>query len=456
MTAAIAAPARRCALLFAALILVSLAAFAPRAAATTYTVNTTADNDTTGPSDCVGTPGDCSLRQAIAKAAGTGNTVSVPGGTYTLTRGDLDVVGPMTISGVGARTTTVNRTSATNRIFFIEGTGTVDLSGLTVSGGDSSGDVLGSNCDGGGLYVQTGATLALTDVTVSNNLADCSFGGDGGGIYVNGSATLTLADTTVTGNEVDQCGTGGAVYTFGGTVMATNSTISGNHSSCSVGAAGGGITVIGASSLTLRNVTLAKDILDETTSGTGTGANLQLDASGGNTAPAISIKNSVIAYPSPAADGNCNWSGTGSGPATSVGHNISDDATCGFTATGDQQNVDPLLDTLANKGGQTDTLALLAGSPAIDAGDNTGCPATDQRGIIRPQDGDGEGTATCDVGAFELAAATGSGGGGGSGVSGPTGQRAAGLASCKKRARKHNWSHKRLRKCKRQANLLPV
>jgi hypothetical protein len=40
--------------------------------------------------------------------------------------------------------------------------------------------------------------------------------------------------------------------------------------------------------------------------------------------------------------------------------------------------------------------------------------------------------------------------------SGPTGQRAAALASCKKRAKQHHWSHQRLRKCKKKANLLPV
>jgi hypothetical protein len=41
-------------------------------------------------------------------------------------------------------------------------------------------------------------------------------------------------------------------------------------------------------------------------------------------------------------------------------------------------------------------------------------------------------------------------------TSGPTGQRAAALKKCKKRAHKHHWSHKRLRKCKKKANLLPV
>jgi len=56
----------------------------------------------------------------------------------------------------------------------------------------------------------------------------------------------------------------------------------------------------------------------------------------------------------------------------------------------------PLLGPLQNNGGQTQTHALLTGSPAIDAGTNTGCPTTDQRGIARPQG------ATCDIGAFEF------------------------------------------------------
>jgi len=56
---------------------------------------------------------------------------------------------------------------------------------------------------------------------------------------------------------------------------------------------------------------------------------------------------------------------------------------------------------LQDNGGPTETHALLPGSPAIDAGDNTACPATDQRGWARPADGDGDGTAVCDIGAVE-------------------------------------------------------
>jgi hypothetical protein len=62
-----------------------------------------------------------------------------------------------------------------------------------------------------------------------------------------------------------------------------------------------------------------------------------------------------------------------------------------------------MLGPLADNGGPTQTHALLPGSPAIDAGDNTACPATDQRGVTRPLG------AACDIGAYEFGDADGDG-----------------------------------------------
>ena len=79
----------------------------------------------------------------------------------------------------------------------------------------------------------------------------------------------------------------------------------------------------------------------------------------------------------------------------SNGYNLSSDASCDFTNTGDIVNTDPLLGPLQDNTGPTFTHELLGGSPAVDAGTNIGCPATDQRGIARPIG------ASCDIGAYE-------------------------------------------------------
>ncbi len=70
----------------------------------------------------------------------------------------------------------------------------------------------------------------------------------------------------------------------------------------------------------------------------------------------------------------------------------------GFAGEGNISD-DPLLGPLADNGGFTLTYALGEGSPAIDAGSPDFCPATDQRGLPRPADGDGDGEARCDMGA---------------------------------------------------------
>src|SRR5205823_6358251 len=95
------------------------------------------------------------------------------------------------------------------------------------------------------------------------------------------------------------------------------------------------------------------------------------------------------------------------GGVVSLGSNLDSGATCGFAAAGDQSNRDPLLGPLADNGGPTQTQALLAGSPAIDAGSCANAAGVtvgeDQRGLSRPRDGDGDGISRCDVGALEAA-----------------------------------------------------
>ena len=98
----------------------------------------------------------------------------------------------------------------------------------------------------------------------------------------------------------------------------------------------------------------------------------------------VTVQNSIIANSS--SGGNC------AGGITDEGGNISyPDQTCPGL------NVDPKLDPqgLRDNGGPTKTIALLPGSPAIDAGVSCPPPATDQRGYLRPAG------SACDIGAYE-------------------------------------------------------
>jgi len=148
------------------------------------------------------------------------------------------------------------------------------------------------------------------------------------------------------------------------------------------GSYGGGIYNIGT--LKINNSTVSGNRSDN-----GGG----IFSSDGGTA---TLQNGIVANNS---GGNC------SGTMTSNGYNLSSDSTCSFNSTGDLNNTDPKLGQLGNYGGPTQTIPLLSGSPAIDAGNPSGCTdgnghllKTDQRGKPRPDKEDKSG---CDMGAYE-------------------------------------------------------
>jgi CSLREA domain-containing protein len=194
------------------------------------TVNTTAD-------ELDGSPGNgfCSLREAILNAygdsagqadcpAGTGDdTITLPPGTYVLTRTgmsetaayfDLDITdsNDLTIIGAGETATIVDG-GGIDRVFHIHAAaGQVTFLDLTIRNGRVTSEY------GGGIFNQ--GTLRLYNTTVSGNS-----GAWGGGIANSSSGQLTLTDTTVSGNIATE--QGGGIW-GNNTVTLNNSTVSGN------------------------------------------------------------------------------------------------------------------------------------------------------------------------------------------------------------------------------------
>ena len=327
--------------------------------------------------------------------------------------------------------------------------GTLTLTESTVSGNAADNDgggifnnagtltlinsiVSGNNAgvDGGGIRNDPGGTLTLTNSTVSGNAA----GDDGGGIHNIAGATLTLTNSTVIGNDagddgggIRNAGTanlfsstivnnraglnasptnlgGGGVDNFGGTLTLTNSTVSGNIARTD----GGGI-FIEMGTVTSFSSTIANNRADANSDGSGIGGGVYNWSQQGAT---FKFQNTIIANNQ--VGSNRNNIRDCAGTLTSQGYNLmrtTPPGECNVApVTGDLFSSDPILGPLQNNGGSTQTHALLAGSPAIDAGnpnvgcvDSTGTPLpTDQRGLPRAFDGNGDSRAVCDIGAFEL------------------------------------------------------
>jgi hypothetical protein len=322
--------------------------------------------------------GPGSLRQAVLDANSTAgpeliNFQSGLTGTITLTSGQLFVSQDLTINGPGADLLTVSGNHA-SRVFELSAGGTHNFtfSGLTIANGSSD--------FGGGMdFAFTSGTLTIQSCVFSGNNASQV----GGGLQVFGNSSATTVDISNTTFTNNQAAFAAAVDLGNATATLTNCTISGNTSTVFIGA----VAVLGAnpgqtSDLTLTNCTIAAN------SGPGV-AGLAAILQGGATSATARYVNTIFAN---SAGGAPNVGAFGAGASvTSLGHNLSDDGSGNLTAAGDQPSTDPLLAPLGNYGGPEPTMALLPGSPAIDAG--TGAPATDQRGVGR--------VGAVDVGAFE-------------------------------------------------------
>lgn len=326
-----------------------------------------------------------SLRQAILDANALPGPDSIGfsvGGTITLASTLPDITDDLTITGnIFPNAVTISGNNAVS-VFSID-SGVVNLYNLTITGGHArdyyaGGGILHDGGDlyisdstisgnraqaGGGIYSNNG-TLDIRNTTISDNTAEY-----GGG--VSSHSTLTVIDSTISGNsaysgDASDDAWGGGIYTYG-PVTLSNSTIAGNSAQY-----GGGLYNDSSGTLTITNSTIARNAA----SAGGGGIHIYWKPDPPFT---FTLNNSIVALNS-----------APSSPDLS-----------GFPVTGGSNNLiggDPGLDPtgLQDNGGFTNTIALMRGSPAIDAANAESCPATDQRGVIRPQ-GNG-----CDVGAYEV------------------------------------------------------
>jgi hypothetical protein len=310
-----------------------------------------------------------------------------------------------------------------------------------------------SNCTGDAYIIDnynTGADLTVSNCTISSDiysvgLATISYSTlssgiinnsgsetisystiSGGGVSdsaISNSGNLTINNSTISGNKVvgqsayetigistggvypAGNGTGGGIYMTGGTLTINSSTIADNKaiggSTAGVGpfggyagnGLGGGLYIAGGT-VSINNSTFAD--------------NQAIGGAGPLTVPGIGYGGGIYNAAGPSAlqmhdtilaDDTADSGSDLNGSVASQGYNLIGNTTggSGFVAS-DLLNVNPLLGPLQNNGGPTQTMALLPGSPAINAGDNTNAPTYDQRGpgFARIVNG------IIDIGAFEV------------------------------------------------------
>lgn len=226
---------------------------------------------------------------------------------------------------------------------------------------------------GGGIWNQGGSDPTVTDCTFSGNSFSGYSASYGGGMY-NQDSSPTVARCTFSGNIVNS--NGGGMCNEDSSPSVAHCTFFGNTAYSS----GGGM-YNEASSPSVVHCTF----IGNNASWRGAG---MANTVGSNP----TLKNTIIADNPSGDDCSCDGSSI-----TSEGYNIDSDGSCITDGEDHDRTVsDPLLGSLADNDGPTETCALLFGSPALDAG--AGDEAEDQRGVSRPQPAGG----AWDIGAVEM------------------------------------------------------
>jgi uncharacterized repeat protein (TIGR03803 family) len=335
--------------------------------------------------------GGTSLRDAITLAnsyakngISAGITFAPPlaGGTITLSQGQLELSGhPLS----GSATISIDASALpggimvsaghASRIFQVDAGVQSTILGLTLRQGNAG--------LGGG--INNDGALTVFNSTITGNSAQ-----QGGGINNEGVGALTIIDSTIAANAATNGYGGGIASLFGCTLLASNSTFTGNSASSTVVGFGNGGGIYNAGQATLRSCTISVN----TAGGTGGGV-----FGHGNTAATLTMDNTIVAgnlaanspdLSGPVVNGSeTNLVGDGTG-VSGISNGDAFHNKVGSSMT----PINPLLSALGSFGGPTQTMPLQFGSPAIGAATPDPMIATDQRGVSRPLKGP-------DIGAYQ-------------------------------------------------------
>jgi hypothetical protein len=376
----------------------ALVALEDRRLLATFVVTSASDSPVAGKLD---------LRQAIEKADAVGgvNTItfsSIFDTPQTITIGTrLEVKHDfLTINGPAAGLTV--KGGGDCRILVVETSAKVQISNLTITGGQAIND------DGGGVYNR--GVLTLSNCTVTNNLAESKYKNSyGGGVY-NAAGKLTMVDSVISNNTagsdsllLPHNGYGGGIANYYGTVDLVNSTVNNNRALGNFSyTSGGGLYNYGHAYITNstfvgNRATFGGGLQNhgdaEVVSSTFTG-NIAHWGGGMFLWKSLDLWNTIIAdnkgaAKGPDVDGHVH-SGGNDNPRG--GYNLVGDTSgsSGWVSTNDGNdltNVAAGLSSLANNGGPTQTVALTSTSPAIHKGTRVYYAGTDdlldtdQRGL---------------------------------------------------------------------------